>query len=557
MIALVCATPAFADVASDLIAARAAVAQADWKAALPPLQRLAAGSPQNGEFRLDLARAHYYGGDFAEAAADYEAAFGLKAADPAVLAFGVAKCDARLGRTDGAKHWLSVAVGLGLRRLQDARTDDDFAALRGDPEFRRLVGLPAATPPSRDEAWRADLRFLADWVEHKSYQPFRSDSGNRYVSHAVYSREEFEAAVAKLSAEVPTKSDAAIDVALSRLVAGLGDGHTTLQGARTREFGLTLPLAFYEFEDGLHVVAAPPALAELVGVKVVALDGTPAGEALNRIGPLIGRDNDQWVEAMAPHYLRHTPILKELGIAKADDAVTLTVEAPDGTRRTVRVAADVSAPDIWNAVPAPPGWRRLGEASAADFQRDNDKPYWRRWDPATRILYVQYNKVADAPGQPLSAFAADLARTIAQQPVEKLVIDMRNNNGGDTHLNEPLLAAVAAAAKVNRPGHLYVITGRRTFSAAMNAVSYFGRFTQAIFVGEATGGKPNSPGDETVFTLPYSKIAVNLSDRYWQGSWPDDFTDTRAPDVLVPVRFADYAAGRDAAMELIRAQAAP
>ena len=223
----------------------------------------------------------------------------------------------------------------------------------------------------------------------------------------------------------------------------------------------------------------------------------------------------------------------------------------------MRVAADVSAPDIWNAVPAPPGWARLGEASAADFQRDNDKPYWQRWDPATRILYVQYNKVVDAPGQPLSAFAAELSRVVAQQPVEKLVIDMRNNNGGDTHLNEPLLAAVAGAAKINRPGRLYVITGRRTFSAAMNAVSYFARFTQAIFVGEATGGKPNSPGDETVFTLPYSQIVVNLSDRYWQGGWPDDFTDTRAPDVAVPVRFADYARGRDAAMDLIRAQVVP
>jgi hypothetical protein len=71
-----------------------------------------------------------------------------------------------------------------------------------------------------------------------------------------------------------------------------------------------------------------------------------------------------------------------------------------------------------------------------------------------------------------------------------------------------------------------------------------------------SGGKPNAPGDETPFTLPYSGIVVNLSDRYWQGSWPDDFSDWRAPDLAVPVTFADFASGHDAAMELIRAQPA-
>jgi hypothetical protein len=49
---------------------------------------------------------------------------------------------------------------------------------------------------------------------------------------------------------------------------------------------------------------------------------------------------------------------------------------------------------------------------------------------------------------------------------------------------------------------------------------------------------------------------VNLSDRYWQGTWPDDFSSWRAPDIAAPVTFADYADGRDAAMEIIKAQPA-
>jgi hypothetical protein len=538
---------------TTIVAARAAVDRGDWKAAIAPLESLTAQSPMNGEFRLSLARARYLTDDIAGAEADYKIAFDLKAEDPAILAAGIAKCDAQLKRPEDAIQWLQKAVALGYRRVEDARTDDAFAAIRSDPRFRRLVGL--VDSPTRDDGWRGDIRFLADWVEHKSYHPFKTETGDRYASGALYTQPEFEAAVQKLSADVPKMSDNAIEVALFRLVASLGDGHSAIEGSRTRlEFAMTLPLGFYVFDDGLYVVSAAPKYADLVGAKVIALDGTPTDDALARLVPLIAHDNAMWVKAMEPHYLRHVPFLKELGIAHSDGAVGLTVKTADGHEQTVTVDTDPTQPDIWNALPKPAGWVAIADKSTADFQRDTDKPYWWNWNAADGILYVQYNKIADDPAQPLAAFAGALSAAIAQYPVKKLVIDMRNNNGGDTHLNEPLLWAIAGNAKVNRTGHLYVIIGRRTFSAAMNAVSAFGRYTKAIFVGEPTGGKPNAPGDETFFTLPYSGIIVNLSDRYWQGSWPDDFADWRAPDLAVPVAFGDYAAGRDRAIDLIRAQ---
>lgn len=297
--------------------------------------------------------------------------------------------------------------------------------------------------------------------------------------------------------------------------------------------------------------------ADLLGAKVLAIDTTGTAQALEKIAPLIGRDNMQWVKASAPQYLRHLPFLQALGLTRAEDGADLTVQLTDGTTRSVHVAADFSQPDIWNSVPKPSGWRWIGDGSKADFQTDNGKPWWFKWSPDSGVLYFQYNKVVDDKDRSLAQFSGELAAAISRYPVRKLVVDMRNNNGGDTHLNEPLLSAIAGSAKINRDGHLYVIIGRRTFSAAMNAVSYFARRTKAIFVGEPTGGKANAPGDETPFALPYSGILVNLSDRYWQGGWPDDFSDSRAPDLATPVRYSDAAAGRDPAMEVILAQSAP
>jgi len=544
---------AMADATSDIVAARADVERGDWKAALAPLERLTAQSPENGEFRIDLARAHYYAGDFAASEADYRRAFEWKAVDPAIAAYGAAKCDARLSRRAEMLKWLGVSVSLGLRRLEYARTDEDFASYRNDPDFRRLLGLIDAKSLSRDDGWRYDIRFLAKWIKARAYHPFKTAAADRYVSGALYSESEFDGQVQSLLAAVPKLSDREIELALFKLVASLGDGHSAVVGSRTRiEFATTFPLGFYQFDDGLYVISAAPKYADLVGARILAIDGTETTEVVKKLDPYIAHDNAEWLKTFEPQFLRHVPFLQALGIAKSDDGADFMVTMRNGSKRTVHVDADASAPDIWNMLPKPDGWAWIADASAADFQKDNGKAWWWRWEPDSGILYVQYNKVADTADETLAAFAGELSQAIAKYPVDKLVIDMRNNNGGDTYLNRPLLGAVAAS-KVNRPGHLYVIVGRRTFSAAMNAVSDFGRFTDAIFVGEPTGGKANAPGDENPFSLPYSGILVNLSDRYWQGGWPDDFADFRAPDIAVPNTFADYAAGRDAAMQAIGA----
>ena len=564
MLSLPAATAAAGDGAVDshavrrIFDARSAEERGDWAAAAGLLTGLAAQSPKNGEFRLMLARARFEMGDYAAAAGDYQAALDLKAADPATLSYRIAQCYALQKNAGLALRWLKAAVDLGYRRLEEARADPAFGWLREDRGYAEMLGLVDTSKMSREQGWRYDIKFLADWIERRSYHPFRTETADRYVSSPKYTRQELAAAVAKLMADVPTLNDRQVEIEIFRLLAALGDGHTEMAGSRRRiEFAMTMPLAFYAFDDGLYVIAAAPKYRELVGARVLALDGTPAEAALRKIDELISHDNEMWLRTMEPHFLRHVPFLQDLGIIANDAKVQLSVQTAAGGRQTVTVDADPSAPDIWNQLPKPAGWIGIADASRADYQRDNGSPFWWRWQADEKILYVQYNKIADGEKQSLADFAQELGRAIDRYPVDKLVVDMRNNNGGNTFLNEPLLRVIAGSAKVNAAGHLFVIIGRRTFSAAMNAVSYFGRYTQAVFVGEPTGGRPNAPGDENFFTLPWSGIVVNLSDRFWQGAWPDDFSPWRAPDIAAPVTFADYAAGRDAAMEAIRAQASP
>ena len=135
--------------------------------------------------------------------------------------------------------------------------------------------------------------------------------------------------------------------------------------------------------------------------------------------------------------------------------------------------------------------------------------------------------------------------------MDKLVLDMRWNNGGDTTLVPIVLSSLIRDSKIDQPDKLFVITGHRTFSAAQNAVTMIARFTPTIIVGDTTGSSPNFVGEDSAVQLPYSKLMVSISDLYWQSSWPTDYRVWIPPLIYAPLRFAEYRENRDGAMEAI------
>src|SRR5437879_3202294 len=100
-------------------------------------------------------------------------------------------------------------------------------------------------------------------------------------------------------------------------------------------------------------------------------------------------------------------------------------------------------------------------------------------------------------------------------------------------------------------GHLFVITGRLTFSAAMNLASRLEHETHATFVGEPTGSRPNHYGEAVTLTLPASGITVRVSTRYWQDSKPNDKRLWIAPEMPAPPSAAVFSRGIDPAMDSI------
>jgi hypothetical protein len=396
-------------------------------------------------------------------------------------------------------------------------------------------GGPGPAPPDPVDGRVADLRLLAAQMESLHPDLFHG-----------MARAEWERRVAALERSLPSLRPDQATVEVMRLVAGVSargrDGH---MGAFPVDETAppVLPLRFYLFADGLHVVDALPPYRGLVGGRVTAVGDRPAAEVVRRVAALVPRDSDATVPLWLPRFLVIPEVYSGLGITRPGAPVTLTVAGGAGPPRTVQVGTVTQARYLaWTGghhgyflLPARPGarWlRRMGES------------FWFERVAGRRTLYVQYNQVqGPAPDE------VEAVMDAAGRGVDRVVVDLRNNLGGDNTRYGAFVDALRTSP-FNRPGRLFLLVGRATFSAAANFATTMDRRTRAIFVGEATGGGVNQYGETREVRLERLPIPllVPVPTEYVEAGGPGDPRLTITPELPVPYRAADYLADRDPAL---------
>ena len=533
-------------------------ASGDWAEAATLWAQTTAGNPVNGDYWARLAEARFARKDYTAAREAYEKVLelGVRAVYkqryredqpeliPGEVAYHIACCQAALGRRDEAIDALGVALDRGFRDLARAKDEEYWKPWHDDQRLRDLLGVIDAGVLTRDQGWRADLALLAREIKRRAYAPF-----------ALISEEEFDRRVARLDHDIPGLTDAQILVGMMTLVRHLDDGHAGVAPPeQNKDLSRMLPVDLFLFPEGLFVIAAGPGHEDLLGARVDKIGRHVTEEAIAALDLVIARDNQQQVTLVAPVRLRHTAILNGLGIIDDLAKATLTIRAADGTSHEVTLDAEPGEL-MWDRYP--PGWTALADTVPGHPRplhlRHRDLPYWFDYLPEADLVYFQYNAVRDHPAETFAAFCDRLFGFIQDRRPARLVIDMRWNGGGDTFLAQPLLHHLIACPAINRRGALFVIIGRLTFSAAQNTVTAIDRETNAIFVGEPTGSRPNFIGEVTYFELPYSKVRANVADLFWQTSWPWDHRTWIAPDIYAPPTFEAFSRNDDPAMDAILA----
>jgi hypothetical protein len=379
---------------------------------------------------------------------------------------------------------LAVALLLaGCTPITESPTPSDHSA--GSPS-------PVAGSGDALTAAREDLDFLVAQLEGIHPEPW----------HGV-TREDFLAEVDAIKADLPTMTPDQAMVSVMHLVARISaegrDGHMFSMPA-DRNAGHALPLRVYEFDDGVFVTDAAPPHEGIVGREITAIGEHPIQEVLDTLEPLVPRDGPATVPAFRTLYFLRVEVLRGLGlIGEGPIAVTVT----DGTVEETVDLEPMPLPE-YEAWAGPGGMLALPVRDVMWLSRPTDI-FYLEYLPDSRTLYARYRQVQTFP----AALAAELEDRADDPDVDRVVLDLRENGGGDNHTYPTLLEAVRSEA-VDQPGRLFLLTDRLTFSAASNFSTEVEQTTSAIFAGEPMGGGLNFWDDVTQVELDHLPVPMTI-----------------------------------------------
>jgi hypothetical protein len=419
---------------------------------------------------------------------------------------------------------------------------------------------PGPAPRDPAEARARDLEVLAALPRvDRSFTP--------------RARARFESEVASLRARVRSLDDAAFFLGVAEAVALSGNAHTNVDLVSWREKLAAAPVRLAWFPEGLFVIRARAGHEDLLGARVLAIDGF-APEALEREAKRYFAGTAEYLRSVSHVALESPAVLHALHPQASALSLALRVRDRDGAER--EVVLDALAPaEAPRAVkpgrlrsPVPLEDERRGEWHALLESRPpppclrgpEHASYAKTLEAGT--LYLHLWQIRDLPGERIGERIASALGDADAPPWGRIVLDLRFDAGGDY---PTVYRAMRQLARRLAPrGRLFILTDETTFSAAIITAVLAKHFAgaRAIVVGSTPGDRLEFWAEGTPATLPGSRIRIGVSTGYhdWAHGcralacwWPNFYYDVAGGDLApaIPVRwtFADYARGIDTVLE--------
>lgn len=413
--------------------------------------------------------------------------------------------------------------------------------------------------------WREDLQFAVDTFLERDR------------SFSAEARQRFRDAVANLQRTVEGKSDEQIIVELAKAVALSGNAHTRLYVLRNRSELRRYPIRVWWFADGLYVVRATPEHSELLGAKILRIGGRTVEQVKQAVDPLFA-GNAPWLDYMSAYTMTSPEVLIGLGLTAADGRTEIEFKGRRGRRERRRLEplplrrSDQPTESWWDLCPTRPrddgAWASalsLDAARLPTYLLNTERQYWSQHFAAERLFYIQFNRAGNAPGgEPFAEFGKRVLDELQTAAVNKLVVDMRFNTGGNLDVAKPFMERLASFVK-ERKIKTYVITGRATFSAGLFHALQLRQHADAILVGEPVGDELDFWAEGGNVVMPNSKLTLHYADRFHSYSpverpelkqhlvtVSDLSIKNASPDIVVKMSARDYFAGRDPALEAVK-----
>jgi hypothetical protein len=389
-----------------------------------------------------------------------------------------------------------------------------------------VAGSRPPAPSARDQHWQRDVAVLARRL------PQVHAEGLTHVTPAAW-----HAAAARLEAQVPRLSNGQVLVGLARLVALLHDDETQLMLPDS-------PVYLFNAQwvgSGLYLTAVPSADRGLLGARLLAVDGHPMAEVESRLRAVIDFQDpgtarareiglDQ-VSLESPGYLNNANLLAWLGLASSPRGATFTLRLAGGGLRRVWLAAHGR-----DNGPVPP----VAAIPAPLYLQRRDEPFWMRVLPRQHAVYLKYSQCL--PNDGFQRLAARAMAVLDAHPGYRLIVDLRNNGGGDSTPFQSLLASIARDRALNRRGRVLGLINGLTASSATLDAGLLDHVTRGLLIGQQVSDPVDEFGnDNGLLRLPYNDVLI----QYPTATVNSPRTPQGIPDLPVAPTVHDLLTGAD------------
>jgi hypothetical protein len=431
---------------------------------------------------------------------------------------------------------------------------------------------------AQDQAQASQIDPTSAQARHADIAVFREQFIARDRALVVAGRVgEAEQRLAALEAQAGRVAQAYFELELARIVALADNGHSAaFPGPRSRRFNRITQVRFSPFGEDFYVLRASPAHADLLGARLVAIDGRAIAQLRAAARSLSG-GTDAWRDRNAAYFFESPEQMEAIGAIDSAGRAVYRFQLANGRTVTRRFTPAPANPDRVRAnsdrwfYPAPvegegDDWRSLLAPEQAPWSlQAPDQPFRMRDAPEIDAFVIEMRQNNSSQDTDIAEFMIDSYDAARASGRRNIVLDLRMNGGGDLNTTRAWVRRLPRQA----PGRIFVLTSPWTFSAAISTLGYLKQSApdRVTIVGEMVGDRLDFHSEGDVFELPHSGAAIlNATERHDYRTGCREIenchaavvrhpiaVDTLAPDISAPWTIEAYRAGRDPAMEAVAA----
>ncbi|MBR1987635.1 MAG: hypothetical protein IKA36_01215 [Clostridia bacterium] len=243
--------------------------------------------------------------------------------------------------------------------------------------------------------------------------------------------------------------------------------------------------------------------------EVLEINGKPMKGIVKSMTELLTYETDAWKNSRLNVRLNFAYYYKMLGITK-DDKLNLKVKR--GNKVFEYQTKEMNIEKLINSYDKPKNY-------SFDIVDDN-------------VIHIKYNVCQEMKNYPFDQFVKDVKKACKENKIEKYIMDLRGNTGGDSSIIKPLVDLIE---KMELKGVVLIDNG--VFSSGRFAVADFKKRFNTPLIGQSTGGAAASYGYNK--NLMVENKSFSCSIRYWDFSDVFGYTGEIKPDIFVTNRVID------------------